>query len=151
MVWLAACANGVSPIVMFVNESVSHDNYITRVLPVVLKFGSKHFGGNWTFQQDGATAHTDKRTQKWCADNLPAFIEKKRWPANSPDLNPLDYSVWNELVQAIKWDKVTSKYTLKSQIQLAVKKIRQDVVLDSCRAFYTRIRRLAESDGTYIR
>ena len=101
-------------------------------------------------QQDGARAHTAARSQNWCKENLPNFIEKDRWPANSPDLNPLDYSIWNEIVQGMNWDRVECKESLKAQIMLSVKKIRPQVVLDSCTSFYTRVRRVATSDGSYL-
>ena len=108
--------------------------------PAARKFGNRHFGKTWTFQQDGATAHTATPTQKWCGENLPAFIQKKNWPPNSSDLNPLDCSIWNEMAQAIKWNKVTSKATRRYRIKLAATKIPRNVVLDRCADFYTRVR-----------
>ena len=44
----------------------------------------------FTFQQDGAPAHTSKHAQDWCLQNLPSFINKDDWLANSPDLNPME-------------------------------------------------------------
>ena len=44
---------------------------------------------------------TEKSTLSFLDRNLPHYISKDDWPANSPDLNPLDYSIWgamNELV-----------------------------------------------------
>ena len=150
MVWLAVCASGVSKVVFLESGTVNQDKYITDVLPVARRFGNGQLGNDWWFQQDGARAHTAARTQNWCKENLPNFIEKDRWPANSPDLNPLDYSIWNEIVQGMNWDRVECKESLKAQIVLSVKKIRPQVVLDSCSSFYTRIRRLAVSDGRYL-
>lgn len=52
-----------------------------------------------TFQQDSAPAHTARTVQQW----LVSFFGRNRiwrreeWPASSPDLNPLDFSVWNEV------------------------------------------------------
>ena len=43
-----------------------------------------------TFVQDGALAHTSKASQTWCQKNLPNFIAKDGWPANSADLNPIE-------------------------------------------------------------
>lgn len=151
MVWLGACANGVSKVVFLEDGTVNHEKYISEVLPVAKRFGNTHFGNDWWFQQDGARAHTVAASQNRCKENLPNHIEKDRWPANSPDLNPLDYSVWNEIVQGMNWDAVGCKESLKRQILLSVRKIRHEVVLDSCSSFYTRIRRLAVSDGGYMR
>jgi len=45
------------------------------------------------YQQDGAPAHMAKLAQDWIATNCSEFTAKDEWPANSPDLNPLDYHV----------------------------------------------------------
>jgi inhibitor of nuclear factor kappa-B kinase subunit alpha len=112
MVWLGVCSKGVSPLVIFENGTVDHSRYIQEVLPVALEYGNKVFRNQLTFQQDGAKPHVHHLTQQWCRDNFPSFIDNDHWPPNSPDLNPLDYSIWDEFVHAIEWDKVTSKKTL---------------------------------------
>ncbi|CAG9795909.1 unnamed protein product [Diatraea saccharalis] len=38
-----------------------------------------------------------KKHQTWLRENVPAFIAADKWPSSSPDLNPLDYSLWTEL------------------------------------------------------
>lgn len=151
MVWLAACSKGVSPLVILNEGTVDHAVYIEKVLPVALKYGNKVFGSDWVFQQDGARPHSHHLTQKWCRDNFPSFIDKDRWPANSPDLNPLDYSIWDELVNAINWDKVKSKTTLIEQLKSSVKKIRDSVVFESCASWTNRLYRMQKIDGNYLR
>ncbi len=49
---------------------------------------------NYVLMQDGAPCHTSKKTQKWLEDNNIKFWSNDIWPPNSPNLNPLDYSVW---------------------------------------------------------
>lgn len=51
------------------------------------------------FQQDSAPAHTAKTVQQWLVDffGKTRVWKKEEWPASSPDLNPLDFSVWNEV------------------------------------------------------
>lgn len=93
MVWLGVRSKGVSPLVIFEKGSVDHSRYIAEVLPIVLAYGNNVFGNNWTFQQDGAMPHTHVLTQQCRRDNFPAFIERNRWPPNSPDINPLVYSI----------------------------------------------------------
>ncbi|CAF2094995.1 unnamed protein product, partial [Rotaria magnacalcarata] len=99
MVWLGVCSKGVTPLVILDKGTFDHERYIKEILPVALKHGNKVFSDDWTYQQDGATPHTHNLTQEWCQQNLPQFLDKNHWPPNSPDLNPLDYSIWDELIQ----------------------------------------------------
>ena len=131
LLWLGVCSKGVTPLVIFDEGSVDHQRYIREVLRVAADYGKKVFGNNWTFQQDGARPHTHHLSQQWCQDNDPCFFDKDRWPANSPDLNPLDYSIWNELVHAIQWHRVTSKTTLIEELKRAVHRIRDETVWES--------------------
>ena len=65
---------------------------------VLLPWSRSHFGNTPSvFLQDSAPAHKAKSVQAWCAASLPDFISSSEWPASSPDLNPLDYSIWSFL------------------------------------------------------
>ena len=66
--------------------------------------------------------------QDWCSQHFSSFLDKDTWPANSPDLNPLDDCIWDEFAQAINWNKVTSKSSLIAELKRGVKKIRLNVV-----------------------
>ena len=150
MVWLEASSKGVTPLVIFENESVDHSRHIREVLPVVEEYGNKMFANDWTFQQDGAKPHTHQLSQEWCQDNLPAFFDKDRWPPNSPDLNPLDNSIWDELAQSIKWNHVTSKKTLIVELKKAVHQIRQEVLRESCTSWTSRLDHVSKNGGEYF-
>jgi len=149
MVWLGVCSKGVTNVVIL-QGSVNHQSYLKNVLPVARRCGNKLLGGNWTFQQDGATAHTHELSQKYCRDNLPNFISKDRWPPNSPDLNPLDYCIWNEIVTSMRWDKAVCKTTLITEIKRAVRMLRPQVLLDSCSSWYSRVRKVGANGGIYL-
>ncbi|CAF1131772.1 unnamed protein product [Rotaria magnacalcarata] len=151
MVWLGACSKGVTPLVILDEGTVDHAVYIEKVLLVALKYGNQVFGSDWVFQQDGAKPRSHHLTQQWCRDNFPSFISKDRWPPNSPNLNPLDYSIWGELVNIINWNKVQSKTTLIQQIKSSIKNIRESVVFESCASFTNRLYRLCQNDGNYLR
>jgi inhibitor of nuclear factor kappa-B kinase subunit alpha len=100
MVWAGICATGKTPLV-FVEEGVkiNKDVYLQRILlDVVEPWAIQHFGNRpWTFQQDSAPAHRARQVQDWCRDHFPSFISSEEWPPYSPDLNPMDYSVWSIL------------------------------------------------------
>ena len=106
MVWLCVCSKGIMPLVIPDEGTVDHTVYVRKVLPVALKYGNEAFGRDWVFQQDGARPHSHHLTPEWCLDNFPSFLDNDCWPPNSPDLNPLDYSIWDELVNRINWNKV---------------------------------------------
>ena len=81
---------------------MDHNRHISEVLSVALKFGNDMFGTNWTFHQDSAKAHIHAKLQEWCVKHFSCFIDKDHWPTNNPDLNLLDYSIWDELVTGMQ-------------------------------------------------
>jgi hypothetical protein len=49
------------------------------------------------FQQDGAPAHNHRDVVQWLNENIPQWIGTNanvRWPPRSPDLTPLDFTIW---------------------------------------------------------
>ncbi|CAF4593564.1 unnamed protein product, partial [Rotaria magnacalcarata] len=79
-------------------ESLNGKTYHETLLPFYKEEGDQLFGHkNWGFQQGGASCHTAGRAQSWCRKHFDFFIPKEKWPPNSPELNPLDYSIWNEI------------------------------------------------------
>jgi hypothetical protein len=142
---------GVTPLVIFHQETVDHAVHIQNVLPIALKYGNKTFGEHWTFQQNGAKPHVHRLTQKWYQDNFLSFLDKDHWSPNSPDLNSSDYSIWDEFARSINWKKVTSKDTLIEELKRAVKRIRQDVVLKSCSSWTVRLKDVLENNEYYLK
>lgn len=69
--------------------------YQNRILKEIVKPWTQNYfkESEWTFQQDWAPAHGSKSTLSFCQKNW----GKDLWPSNSPDLNPMDFSVWSIL------------------------------------------------------
>ncbi|XP_059096032.1 uncharacterized protein LOC131890653 [Tigriopus californicus] len=73
---------------------VNSDAYINLLEEELLPWiQQQHWEHGYAFMQDGAPAHTSKKTQDWCKANLMDFWDKNTWPPSSPDLNPMDFSI----------------------------------------------------------
>ena len=55
------------------------------------------------------TSHWDHLREEYCRDQFPLLVDKNRWPRNSSDLNRLNNSIWDALINIIDWNKVQSK------------------------------------------
>ena len=58
-------------------------------------------GGFITFQQDNAPAHRARETVQLLTCETRDFIAQALWPANSPDLNPVDYQIWGKMQRRV--------------------------------------------------
>uniref|UniRef100_A0A8R1IFH1 DDE_3 domain-containing protein n=1 Tax=Caenorhabditis japonica TaxID=281687 RepID=A0A8R1IFH1_CAEJA len=143
MVFGAICSTGKCPLVFVEKDlKITKEYYVKEILEKqLLPWAQQHFNGqHWICQQDGAPPHTAKYTQDWCKAHLPAFIEKDRWPASSPDLNPIDFSIWGVLqnkvcarphssVEALKktlgeeWDQLSIEY-LRATVESYPRRLR---------------------------
>src|SRR6218665_2746798 len=58
-------------------------------------------GWGFVFQQDDALAHRARDTVAFLERKVPDFISLTLWSLNSPDLNPVDYSIWSVLQKKV--------------------------------------------------
>ena len=100
MVW----SEGVAPLVLFEKGTLDHHQGSTACCSTIQK------------QLDLPTRQRNSTYARI------VFLDKDTWPANSPDLNPLDDCIWDEFAQAINCDKVTWKSSLIVELKRDVKK-----------------------------
>jgi inhibitor of nuclear factor kappa-B kinase subunit alpha len=99
MVWAAISSKGKTPLV-FIDQGVkiNREVYMDMLREHLLPWAEDVFGeDDWCFQQDSAPAHKANETQEMLREEVPDFITRDEWPPYSPDLNPLDYSIWSIL------------------------------------------------------
>jgi inhibitor of nuclear factor kappa-B kinase subunit alpha len=77
----------------------------------------RHIAGNmFIFQQDSAPAHRARETIEYLSRNAPYFIGPEIWPPNSPDLNPVDYSIWSIMEQRVYQNRIQNTDELRQRL-----------------------------------
>ena len=107
---------------------------------------------DYVFQQDGATSHTSRATQSYLVGSTPSFIKKDEWPPQSPDCNPMDYSVWASLSEKVYSGRKTvfKEEELKDTIRQKWSEISQDEVRKAILSWKKRLRAVCDQSGGHI-
>jgi transposase len=126
--------------------------YLNRILiPHVLPWIKANFpnNDNVIFMQDGAPCHTAKLVQEWLSENI-KFWSKEIWPPSSPDLNPLDFSIW-AFVQA---RACNHQHPNLESLRVSVLKewtaMPESYIKNVCSKFRARIEAVIKAEGGYI-
>lgn len=153
MVWAAVTATGRSPLV-FIDQGVKINQQIYRkniLNDALLPWARKQFGRNhWTFQQDSAPSHKARETQIFLQENVPSFISSQQWPPYSPDLNPMDFSIWSILEAKVSTKKYVTVDALKIALRREWNKIPADHIRAACEAFSVRLDAVIRAKGGHI-
>jgi hypothetical protein len=95
---------------------VNGDYYRNVLLTQKLLPDIRRWSDYFIFQQDGAPAHRARETVRLLETGTPDFIEPGMWPANSPDLNPVDYRIWGTLQEKVYKTRVADVDCLKERL-----------------------------------
>ena len=104
---------------------------------------------DFIFQQDGAPSNTCRITQEHLNANTPAFIGKDDWPPQSPELNPMDYHVWDSLSEKVYEGRSTkfNERELKQKIQQCWERIPQGETRKAIASRKKRVRAVCRENG----
>lgn len=116
MVWGGISAAGKTSLIFIdkkvkINANVYQEEILEKAL-----VPWKRNNPNVIFQQDWAPAHGAKTTIRFLETKIGSFMTKDMWPANSPDLNPLDFSVWGFMEKQLRSRKVQNLDNLRKEI-----------------------------------
>ena len=153
MVWTAVAPSGRSPLV-FVPSGVklNSERYVSDIFEShLLPWADKPFQGlPWSLQQNSAPSHGSKMTQTLIQRKIPSFISKELWPARSPDLYPLDFSIWSTLEAMVSACPHTFLDALKAKLKKEWYAIPQEQIRAACDVFVGRLKAVVRNKGGYM-
>lgn len=154
MVFGLVASDGKTMDPVFIQEGLKVNTHVylgilkNHVLPWITSTYGKD--ANIVFQQDGAPAHTSKKTQMWLKDNMPQFWSKEMWPPSSPDLNPLDFSVWANIEARVCEHPHSNLNSLRTSITKHWREISSDYIVKVCKSFRRRLEAVINANGGHI-
>ena len=94
---------------MAIEGTMVKETYLDILDEHMIPSADRLFGReNWTFQQDNDPKHTAIVVREWFQDNQVPLLP---WPAQSPDLNPIE-NLWSILDQQTLSRKANTKEEL---------------------------------------
>ena len=125
------------------------DKIMNEMIPQMNKMAKRK---PYLFMQDGARAHTARFTLNMLrGEKKLQLLEPEKWPANSPDLNPVDYEIWGMLEQNVyRGRKITDTVALKKAIIEEWDKIPQSTIVKCIDVFRERVRKTIDAEGGHI-
>lgn len=107
MVWGCFSYNGVGPIYK-INGIMDQHIYVDILNNVMLPYANEDMPLKWVFQQDNDPKHTSHKAKEWFQVN---GVEVMEWPAQSPDLNPIE-NLWGDVKKAVSTANPTNAQQL---------------------------------------
>jgi hypothetical protein len=112
MVWGCFSWHGLGPLHR-ITDKMDQFQYKEILETVMLPHAQENLPENWQFQQDNDPKHTAKSVKNWINSS---DIQVLLWPAQSPDLNPIE-NLWGEIERALKGKEYKTKNGLFEAVQ----------------------------------
>jgi len=111
-----------------INEQYFRDVLLTQKLLAAIRSIA---GDVFVFQQDNASAHRAGDRVELLRCEIPQLISPDMWPANSPDLNPVDYRVWDMLQERVYRIRIRNTDELRKRLVATWAEFQQSMVDDA--------------------
>uniref|UniRef100_A0A7I5EEC4 DDE_3 domain-containing protein n=1 Tax=Haemonchus contortus TaxID=6289 RepID=A0A7I5EEC4_HAECO len=116
-------------------------------VPQGVKVNGEAYLGISENQQDGAPGHKSRIVQEFCRGAFPDFIAFDEWPPDSPDLNPMNFSVWSTLEAKACAKPHNNSDSLKKALQKAWDQLDASYLRATVDAFPRRLQACVDAEG----
>jgi AraC-like DNA-binding protein len=148
---MASDGNCCPPIFIAAGEKVNAAIYQELLRQHVVPWLQRTYpGGNYVFQQDSAPAHAARTTQEFLKENMSSHWSPDLWPPYSPDLNPLDFSIWSVLETKVQATPHKNLASLKAAIRREWTAMDANYIRAACRPFRRRLELVIAAGGGCI-
>lgn len=103
------------------------------------------YSSEYVYQQDNSPIHTAKITQKFMKNHN---IKTIKWPANSPDLNPIE-NLWFLLKHKLLDDEITTN-NFDEKIKVRLEEIKYEHIFNMIASMPIRISKVIQNNGDSI-
>ena len=111
MVWGGISAMGPTPLAL-VQGNIGATKYVEILNDYFLPTARAFYGEQFTLQQDNASPHTAQSTRLWLGTNVPTVLD---WPANSPDLSPIE-NLWGIIKNSVEKENAQNVAEFQRQV-----------------------------------
>jgi len=130
-----------------INGQYYRDVLLMReMLPAIRRIA----GDVFVFQQDNAPAHRARETVELLHRETPMFISPDMWPANSPDLNPVDYRIWGVMQERVYRAQIRDEGELRQRLVETWTEFQQSVVDEAIEQWRERLRACVCTGGGHF-
>ena len=119
---------------------------LPHLVPAIREQSSDFF----IFQQDSVPAHRAYDTVEMLRRETPAFISPSLWPPNSPDLNPVDYTIWGILQDRVYRTRIQNADHLKERLVEEWAHFDQSIIDGAINQWCQRLRACVHAEGGHF-
>lgn len=112
---------------------------------------------NIIWQQDGAPPHNTVGVTEYLNDSYDLWIGRRgpiNWPANSPDLSPLDFFLWGYLKNKVYYNRPTTIRELAEKIEIEINNLNdnnpQFIINAVNQKFTEQLHKCVRNEGGWI-
>ena len=149
-VWAGISSRGKTELAFYQSslDAKSYQEILQNtLLPAALEWFEDEKSG-WELQQDKATPHMAKSTERWLAQQGIAVVEG--WPTKGDDINPME-NLWAILDERLENKKFRTKESMEKAIRRVWDELDSDLLTSLIDSVPDRLRRIRKAKGGSIK